>query len=110
MKCEDCDGTGVVERSVGGDGYGGRCSALADVECECIMCDGTGYDPITDDEIRELKDEAAAVGDEPMVHCCFVALGERDPGFGGQVWPETQDAARAACEEALENKLAAEVA
>ena len=41
-ECPECDGTGTVEISIGGDGYGGRCAATADVETDCIFCDGTG--------------------------------------------------------------------
>ena len=41
-KCELCRGTGEIETQIGGDGYGNRCCALADVPCVCPDCDGTG--------------------------------------------------------------------
>lgn len=37
-KCETCGGSGVVERTIGGDGYGDRCAAQADVEAPCPDC------------------------------------------------------------------------
>ncbi len=40
--CGACRGTGEVERQIGGDGYGDRCCALADVPCVCSECNGTG--------------------------------------------------------------------
>lgn len=52
---------------------------------------------MTNQEIRALKDEAASQGDDPMVHCCSVALGEREPGTGGQQWPASQAEAIAEC-------------
>lgn len=42
-QCPDCDGTGLgPEIQIGGDGYGGRCCALADVPSQCPRCKGTG--------------------------------------------------------------------
>jgi len=41
-KCPDCDGKGEYEAQIGGDGYGDRCCALADVMCVCPTCKGTG--------------------------------------------------------------------
>jgi hypothetical protein len=43
--CPECDGTGEREISIGGDGDGDRCAALADVPTVCIFCDGTGRVP-----------------------------------------------------------------
>ena len=40
--CPDCGGSGVYEGQIGGDGYGGGCCALADVELVCLLCAGTG--------------------------------------------------------------------
>jgi len=42
MICGSCEGSGAYETTIGGDGYGGRCSALADVECVCGECGGSG--------------------------------------------------------------------
>lgn len=36
--CEFCGGAGTVEITIGGDGYGGRCCAQADVEAPCPNC------------------------------------------------------------------------
>ena len=36
--CDDCDGTGERETTVGGDGF-----ADADVVCDCLACDATGW-------------------------------------------------------------------
>ena len=36
--CKTCNGTGTVERTIGGDGYGGRCAAEADVPTQCPDC------------------------------------------------------------------------
>jgi hypothetical protein len=38
MECASCDGQGTVNRQIGGDGYGGHCAALADVEADCQDC------------------------------------------------------------------------
>lgn len=51
---------------------------------------------LTDTMIRDLRTEAAAQGDDSTVHCCWVALGERDPG-GGQQWPASIEEARQGC-------------
>lgn len=41
--CDECDGTGEVERQIGGDDNGwGAAAALADVPMVCGLCDGTG--------------------------------------------------------------------
>jgi hypothetical protein len=37
-ECAECHGSGVVSRQIGGDGYGGRCAAIADVEDDCSEC------------------------------------------------------------------------
>jgi hypothetical protein len=52
MICPDCNGTGSYEASIGGDGYDDRCCALADVECVCQRCRGTGII----DEVRSKHD------------------------------------------------------
>lgn len=39
--CPTCNNSRVVERTIGGDGYGGRCCALADVEVPCPDCTET---------------------------------------------------------------------
>lgn len=52
---------------------------------------------ITNEQIEALRREADAAGDDPMVHCCWVALGKREPGQGGQLCPSSQDEARAEC-------------
>jgi len=47
-ECPTCGGSGEVERTIGGDGYGGRCAGTMDVPCVCSECDGSGtvdYDP-----------------------------------------------------------------
>lgn len=38
MECASCDGQGTVNRQIGGDGYGGQCAAIADVEAVCQDC------------------------------------------------------------------------
>ena len=43
VQCTECEGSGVVEWSVGGDGYGGRCCGTMDVEGPCTGCNGKGY-------------------------------------------------------------------
>lgn len=43
VECEACKGKGEYEAQIGGDGYGDRCCALADVPCVCPGCDGVGY-------------------------------------------------------------------
>ena len=41
--CDECGGTGEVERQIGGDDNGwGAAAALADVPMVCGLCDGTG--------------------------------------------------------------------
>jgi hypothetical protein len=40
--CPVCHGRGTYEGQIGGDGYGGRCCAVADVELVCLECMGTG--------------------------------------------------------------------
>lgn len=52
---------------------------------------------ISDAQIEALRQEAAGAGDNPTVHCCFVATGEREPGSGGQQWPASLTEARQAC-------------
>lgn len=43
MKCPACNGTGEgPEIQIGGDGYGDRCCALADVPSACSECGGSG--------------------------------------------------------------------
>lgn len=38
-ECGECNGTGLVTKSYGGDGYGGRCAALADADDQpCSDC------------------------------------------------------------------------
>ncbi len=38
--CERCNGTGLVTISYGGDGYGGRCAAMADADDQpCPECE-----------------------------------------------------------------------
>lgn len=49
---------------------------------------------VTDEQIEALRREAAAAGDDPAVHCCWVALGKREPGV---TWPFSQEEARAEC-------------
>jgi hypothetical protein len=44
VPCEECDGEGEVEITIGGDGYGDRCAALADVPRVCHECNGTGVE------------------------------------------------------------------
>lgn len=44
--CTECNGTGVREITIGGDGYGDRCGAEADVETVCWACQGTGVEPV----------------------------------------------------------------
>jgi DnaJ-class molecular chaperone len=38
-ECAECDGTGIVSRQIGGDGYGDRCAGVADVEAPCPDCE-----------------------------------------------------------------------
>jgi hypothetical protein len=39
LNCERCHGTGLVTLSYGGDGYGDRCSAMADADDQpCPDC------------------------------------------------------------------------
>lgn len=42
--CSTCDGEGTVDREIGGDGYGDRCCATADVPMKCDDCHGTGIE------------------------------------------------------------------
>lgn len=37
-ECAECSGTGVRHGTIGGDGYGDRCAAIADVEYDCEDC------------------------------------------------------------------------
>jgi len=37
-ECAECNGTGTRHGTIGGDGYGDRCAALADVEYDCEDC------------------------------------------------------------------------
>lgn len=38
-ECSRCDGTGIVSRQYGGDGYGDKCCALADADDQiCPDC------------------------------------------------------------------------
>lgn len=37
-ECQRCGGTGSVSVQYGGDGYGSKCSALADGEKPCPRC------------------------------------------------------------------------
>lgn len=50
---------------------------------------------ITDKQIRAFALEAADAGDDAAAHCAWVALGEREPGVGGQQWPHSQEEGRA---------------
>lgn len=59
-------------------------------------------------QIRELLFEAAGAGDDAQAHCCHVALGDREPGFGGQQWPASREDARRACLEAIAEARAAD--
>ena len=43
--CPECGGEGSYETSIGGDGFDGRCCAVADVEVECLECNGVGFIP-----------------------------------------------------------------
>jgi len=63
--------------------------------------------PITDQEIESLRRAASLAGDDPLVHCCWVALGERPPGVGAP-WPRTQDEARAECARVIADAKAME--
>lgn len=36
--CDRCGGSGTIEFTIGGDGYGGRCCGEADVEGPCPEC------------------------------------------------------------------------
>lgn len=36
--CETCNGTGEIETTIGGDGYGGRCCGEMDVPTSCPDC------------------------------------------------------------------------
>ncbi len=45
VACARCQGTGEVERTIGGNGY-----AEQDVMCECMDCLGTGRLPEEEDE------------------------------------------------------------
>lgn len=49
IKCEECNGTGEVERTIGGEG----CSE-SDVPVNCYFCDGTGMiEDDSDDLVNE---------------------------------------------------------
>lgn len=61
------------------------------------MMTKTTIETITDEQIMDLASEARRQGDDAMVHVCFVALGEREPGTGGQQWPRSQEQAREEC-------------
>lgn len=61
---------------------------------------------ITDEQIRLLKTEAASQGDDAQAHVCFVALGDREPGAGGQIWPTSRAQAIAECERAIRDAQA----
>lgn len=37
-ECAACNGTGTRHGTIGGDGYGDRCAAIADVEYDCEDC------------------------------------------------------------------------
>jgi hypothetical protein len=37
-ECAECNGTGTRHGTIGGDGYGDRCAAIADVEYDCEEC------------------------------------------------------------------------
>lgn len=49
---------------------------------------------ISDERIRKFALEADQAGDEAACHCAWVALGKREPGEGGQLWPRSQEEAR----------------
>jgi DnaJ-class molecular chaperone len=42
IRCPQCLGHGEYEKTIGGDGYGGRCCGLMDVPVVCDACEGTG--------------------------------------------------------------------
>ena len=44
VTCTACKGEGTVDREIGGDGYGDRCCATADVPTKCGDCHGTGVE------------------------------------------------------------------
>lgn len=37
--CERCGGSGTVNVTIGGDGYGGRCCGEMDCEADCPECE-----------------------------------------------------------------------
>ena len=41
-RCATCRGSGTVEATLGGDGYGNRCAGTMDGETECFDCGGSG--------------------------------------------------------------------
>lgn len=70
LPCPSCSGSGTQTE------YRGPWSR--DYRCE--DCDGGGAlmltaDTITDEQIRALRDESRAVGDQERVRCCNAALG-----------------------------------
>jgi len=62
---------------------------------------------ITDQEIESLRRAATLTGDDSLVHCCWVALGERLPGVGAP-WPRTRDEARDECARVIADAKAME--
>lgn len=96
MKCEECDGEGTVGRTIGGDGYGGRCAALADVEVKCDDCGGTGdLANASDTELRRL----AAVHDavEDLDDCDFDPRADLHAEDGAHLRRATYDEVAESC-------------
>jgi hypothetical protein len=59
-----------------------------------VWVDGGPQAEVSDDDIRELRGEAAQAGDEAQASLCSIALGE-DDGFA------TREAARAECDRVI---------
>ncbi len=90
----------LVETRLGGDYDDGAWDDALEILRERYV--------VTDEQIAALRREAAQAGDDAMVHTCWVALGEREPGTGDQQWPRSQDEARAACIDAINEARAQE--
>lgn len=48
----------------------------------------TKHETITDDQIRQLRDEAAAAGDDVQRIICDIALGEEEPTPTADAWED----------------------
>lgn len=68
LTCETCDGSGEIEIQVGGDGFNGRCCAVADVPAPCPECDGSGLYPAHYDETSRLCKPCARSAFRFLIH------------------------------------------